>query len=141
MIVSPRSKEVIDILRKEWNGYIKIDEVFLRWRTGLGSPYRKIPYWKRGEDSDEPPPPKFTSFAIVPEMPSAIHRGFGVYGNTFGNANAINAWRAFDRSVQTSGSFGTPNANVNGENRYAWAMVSFPEARWVRGFTMRFEYE
>ena len=62
-------------------------------------------------------------------MTAAIHRGFGVYGNTAGNANAINAWRAFDRNVQTSGAFG-------GE-----AIVSFPEARLVSGFAIRFEYE
>jgi len=91
MIVSPRAKEVIDILRKEGNGYIKIDEVFLYRRAGAGAPYRKVPYWQRGEDSTAPPKPKFTSFAIVPEMTAAIHRGFGVYGNTAGNANAINA--------------------------------------------------
>jgi hypothetical protein len=141
MIVSPRAKEVIDILRKEGNGFINIDEVFLYRRVGAGSPYRKVPYWKRSEDSNAPPPPKFTSFAIVPEMTAAVHRGFGVYANTLGNSNAVNAWRAFDRSMQTSGSFGTPNANVNGDNRFAWAIVSFPEARWVKGFAIRFEYE
>ncbi|MCL2709685.1 MAG: hypothetical protein FWE95_02295 [Planctomycetaceae bacterium] len=123
MIVSPRAKEVIDILRKEGGGFINIDEVFLYRRAGTGSPYRKVPYWKRGEDSTAPPKPKFTSFAIVPEMTAAVHRGFGVY------AGAINAWRAFDRNVQTSGAFGTET------------IVSFPEAQWVRGFAIRFEYE
>jgi len=141
MIVSPRAKEIIDILRKEGNGFINIDEVFLWRRAGAGSPYRKVPYWKRGEDSNEPPKPKFTSFAIVPEMPVAIYRGFGVYGNTLNNANAVNAWRAFDRNVQTSGSFGFYNVNTDGDSKYAWAMVSFPEARWVRGFSLRLEYE
>jgi len=141
MIVSPRAKEVIDILRKEGNGFINIDEVFLYRRAGAGSPYRKVPYWKRSEDSNAPPPPKFTSFAIVPEMTAATHRGYGVYANTFNNSSAVNAWRAFDRRMQTSGSFGTPNANVNGDNRFAWAIVSFPEARWVKGFAIRFEYE
>ena len=129
MIVSPRAREVIDILRKEGSGFINIDEVFLYRRVGAGSPYRKILYWKRGEDSNAPPPPKFTSFAIVPEMTAATHRGFGVYGNTAVNANAIHAWRAFDRNVQTSGAFGSE------------VIVSFPEARWVKGFAIRFEYE
>jgi len=141
MIVSPRAKEVIDILRKEGNGFINIDEVFLYRRAGAGSPYRKVPYWKRSEDSNAPPSPKFTSFAIVPEMTAATHRGYGVYANTFNSSSAVNAWRAFDRRMQTSGSFGTPNANVNGDNRFAWAIVSFPEARWIKGFAIRFEYE
>jgi hypothetical protein len=138
MIISPRAKEVIDVLRKEGNGFIKIDEVFLYRRVSAGSPYRKVPYWKRGEDSDDPPPPKFTSFAIVPEMTAAVHKGFAVYGNTLNNANAAHAWRAFDRDVQTSGSFGTYSASTGGDNQYAWAIVSFPEARWVQGFSLRF---
>ena len=82
MIVSPRAEEIIDVLRKESNGFIKIDEVFLYRRAGAGSPYRKILYWKRGEDSTDPPPPKLTSFAIVPEMTAAATRGFGVYGTS-----------------------------------------------------------
>ena len=63
-----------------------------------------------------------------------------MYGNTLNNADATHAWRAFDRRVQTSGSFGTHNANTNGDNRYAWAMVSFPEPRVVRGWSLQFEY-
>ena len=140
MIVSPRAEEIIDVLRKEGNGFIKIDEVFLYRRAGAGSPYRKVPYWKRGEDSHDPPPPKLTSFAIIPEMTSAVHRGFGVYGNTFGNTEAVNAWRAFDRDVQTSGSFGNFQSNADGDNRYAWVIVSFPEPRIVRGWSLQFEY-
>jgi len=73
-------------------------------------------------------------------MTAAVTRGFGVYGNTLNNADATHAWRAFDRRVQTSGSFGTHNANTNGDNRYAWAMVSFPEPRVVRGWSLQFEY-
>ena len=140
MIVSPRAKEVIDVLRIETGGIIKIDEVFLCRRAGAGSPYRKVPYWKRGEDSNDPPPPRLTSFAIVPEMTAAITRGFGVYGNTLNDSNAANAWRAFDRRMQTTGSFGTFNSNTNGDNRYAWAIVSFPEPRIVRGWSLQFEY-
>ena len=103
--------------------YIKIDEVFLWRRAGAGSPYRKVPYWQRSEDSTEPPKPKFVSFVIVPEISSAVHRGFGVY------ADDVDAWRAFDRKVQTSGSFGSET------------IVSFPEPRLVKGFAIRFEYE
>jgi len=55
MIVSPRAEPIIDVLRKEGNGFIPIDEVFLYRRAGAGSPYRKIIYWKRGEDSINPP--------------------------------------------------------------------------------------
>jgi hypothetical protein len=140
MIVSPRAETVTDVLRWDRSGFIKIDEVFLWRRAGVGAPYRKILYWKRGEDSIDPPSPKFTSFAIVPEMTAAVHRGFGITGNILNNSNAANAWKAFDRNVQNAGSFGTYNANQSGENRYAWAIISFPEARWVQGFSIRFEY-
>ena len=37
MIVSPRAEEVIDIVRKAAGGFIKIDEVFLYYRTGEGA--------------------------------------------------------------------------------------------------------
>jgi hypothetical protein len=140
MIVSPRAKEIIDVLRKHGNGFIKIDEVLLYRRAGAGSPFRKVPYWKRSEDSNDPLPPKLTSFAIVPEMSAAVHRGFGISGNTLNNANAVNAWKAFDRSMQTSGSFGTYNSGTSGDGKYAWAMVSFPELRTVRGWALQFEY-
>jgi len=52
MIISPRAKEVIDVLRIENNDgrIIEIDEVFLYHRTGVGAPYRKTRYWKREED-------------------------------------------------------------------------------------------
>jgi len=123
MIVSPRAEIVTDILRKEGNGFIKIDEVFLYRRAGAGAPYRKVPYWRRSEDSATPPPPKFTSFAIVPEMTAAIYRGSGIHANT------ANAWRAFDRSVQTSGALG------------ASAIVSFPTPRFVRGWAINFEWQ
>ena len=109
-------------------------------RIGTGSPYRKILYWKRGEDSNDPPPPKLTSFAIVPEMTTPVTQGYAVYGNTFNNTSTLNVWKAFDRSVLTTGSFGTYNANTNGENKYAWAIVTFPEPRIVRGWTLQFEY-
>jgi hypothetical protein len=50
MIVSPRAKEVTDVLRIENQGrIIEIDEVFLYRRTGTA--YQKILYWKRGEDN------------------------------------------------------------------------------------------
>jgi len=49
MIVSPRAKSVIDIVRIEnQECIIEIDEVFLLQRVGLGNVYVKIPYWKRG---------------------------------------------------------------------------------------------
>ena len=54
MIVSPRAKEVIDILRIDGEKLIEIDEVFLYTRIGVGAPYRKIPYWKRDEDAVVP---------------------------------------------------------------------------------------
>ena len=145
MIVSPRAKEIIDIVRKAANGnvpgggFIKIDEVFLYYRTGEGADaqWQKKYYWKRAKKD---PPNQLTSFAIVPEMLSAIHKGFGIVGNTLNNTGAVNAWKAFDRQAQTSGAFGTYNANANGDSRYAWAMVSFPEPRIVRGWTLQFEY-
>jgi hypothetical protein len=140
MIISPRAEEIIDVSRKEGNGFIKIDEVLLYRRAGANAPYRKLLYWKRSEDSHDSPPPKLTSFAIVPEMSAAVHKGFGITGNTLNNSDAVNAWRAFDRSIQTSRSFGTYTANDNGDNRYAWAMVSFPEPRIVRGWALQFEY-
>ena len=56
MIISPRAKEVIDVLRIENNDgrIIEIDEVFLYHRTGVGAPYRKTLYWKRSEDVNMP---------------------------------------------------------------------------------------
>ena len=51
MIVSPRAKPVIDILRIEGERFIEIDEVFLYRRAKDGSSYQKIPYWKRGEEN------------------------------------------------------------------------------------------
>jgi len=120
MILSPRAKAVIDILLKTGSGFVKINEVFLMRRIGVGSPYRKILYWKRGEDSTNPPPPNLRSFAIVPEMIAAIHKGFGIYSSN------VTAWYAFDRKYATAGSF---SANNN-----EWTVVSFPEARWVQGF-------
>ena len=95
MIVSPRAEEIIDVLRKEGNGFIKINKVLLYKRTSPGSPYRKIVYWVRGEDSNNPPSLPLQSFAIVPEMTAAAHKGFGVSGNT----NAANTWKAFDRNM------------------------------------------
>ena len=71
-ILSPRAANIIDVQRKEGNGFILIDEVMLYRRIGTGSPYRKILYWKQGEDSNDPPPPKLTSFAIVPEMTAPV---------------------------------------------------------------------
>jgi len=140
MIVSPRAEPIIDVLRKEGNGFIPIDEVFLYRRAGAGSPYRKIIYWKRGEDAINPPQPKLRSFAIVPEMIDAVTKGYAIYGNTFKNAEAANAWRAFDRKAQTTGSFGTYNSNVNGDNRYVWSIITFPEPRLVQGWSLQFEY-
>jgi len=51
MIVSPRAKEVIDIVRIDGGCLIDIDEVFLYRRTKDGSAYEKIRYWKRDEDN------------------------------------------------------------------------------------------
>jgi hypothetical protein len=52
MIVSPRAKEVTDVLRIEnQRRIIEINEVFLYRRTGLGTAFQKILYWKRGEDN------------------------------------------------------------------------------------------
>jgi len=54
MIVSPRAAEVTDILRKEGDKFIEIDEVFLYHRIGIGAPYRKTLYWKRNKDASTP---------------------------------------------------------------------------------------
>ena len=54
MIVSPRAKEVIDVLRIDGKKLIEVDEVFLYTRIGVGAPYRKIRYWKREEDAIVP---------------------------------------------------------------------------------------
>jgi len=43
MIVSPRAKSVIDIVRIEKGCLIEIDEVYLYRRSG-----EKVLYWKRG---------------------------------------------------------------------------------------------
>ena len=53
-LVSPRAKEVIDVLRIDGEKLIEIDEVFLYTRIGVGAPYRKIRYWKRDEDAISP---------------------------------------------------------------------------------------
>ena len=53
MIVSPRAKEVIDVLRIDGKKLIEVDEVFLYTRIGVGAPYRKIRYWKREIDRPE----------------------------------------------------------------------------------------
>ena len=133
MIVSPRAKSVIDIVRKAGAKLIKIDEVFRHTRAG------KVPYWNRDEDSSNPPS-KLRSFAIVPEMTAAVSKGFAVYANTFANSNATHAWRAFDRATQTTGSFGNANSNLTGDNKYAWAIIAFPEPRIVRGWSLQFDY-
>ena len=54
MIVSPRAKEVIDVLRIDGKKLIEVDEVFLYHRIGVGAPYRKTRYWKRDEDAVSP---------------------------------------------------------------------------------------
>ena len=51
MIVSPRAKPVIDVLRIASGRIIEIDEVFLYRRASGESAYEKIVYWKRGEDN------------------------------------------------------------------------------------------
>jgi hypothetical protein len=146
MIVSPRAAEVTDILRIEGNDFIEIDEVFLYRRNGAGSPYRKTLYWERTQSfrrqpQQRPLPPVLQrSFAIVPEMTAAMSRGSIITGNTLNDSEAINAWRAFDRSALTEGSFGTFNANSNGNNRYAWAIATFQEPRIVRSWSLQFEY-
>ena len=53
MIVSPRAKEVIDVLRIDGEKLIEVDEVFLYHRIGVGAPYRKTRYWKREIDRPE----------------------------------------------------------------------------------------
>ena len=51
MIVSPRAKQVIDIVRIEnQQRIVEIDEVFLLRRDKDGT-YKKTWYWKRGEDN------------------------------------------------------------------------------------------
>jgi len=95
MIISPRAEEIVDIRRKEGNGFINIDEVFLYCRSGAGAPYRKILYWKRGADSHEPPPPKLTSFAIVPEMTKkAVRLGHTIPTSTV-IINMLGRWCRF----------------------------------------------
>jgi hypothetical protein len=54
MIVSPRAKEVIDVLRLAGGKFIEVDEIFLYHRIGVGAPYRKTRYWKRSEDAITP---------------------------------------------------------------------------------------
>jgi len=51
MIVSPRAKDVIDIVRIVGGRLIEIDKVFLYWRAGKDSPYIKEPFWDRDEDN------------------------------------------------------------------------------------------
>ena len=54
MIISPRAAEITDILRKDGDKFIEIDEVFLYHRIGIGAPYRKTLYWKRNKDASTP---------------------------------------------------------------------------------------
>ena len=56
MIVSPRAKEVTDVLRIDGKKIVEVDEIFLYHRIGVGAPYRKIRYWKREEDAKKTPP-------------------------------------------------------------------------------------
>jgi len=65
MIVSPRAKEVIDVLRIDGKKLIEVDEVFLYTRIGVGAPYRKIRYWKR--EIDRPEGEGRNEDAVVPE--------------------------------------------------------------------------
>ena len=48
MIVSPRAKPIIDIVRIVNNGLVEIDEVYMFRRTGDDETYEKVLYWKRG---------------------------------------------------------------------------------------------
>ena len=123
MIISPRAKEVINVLRTANNLLRKVDEVFLLRRRGMGSPYRKISYWKRGINTGKPPLPEFksTSFAMVPKMTAAISKGCAVYGTD-------TAWRSFNRDARVSGTFGTNS----------WVTVTFSEARTVRGWALQY---
>ena len=121
MIISPRAKEVTNVLRTEADGLLKVDEVFLLRRRGVGSPYRKIAYWKRGINTGKPPEFKSTSLALVPKMTAAMSRGCAVYGTD-------TAWRAFNRDARVSGTFG---AN-------SWVTVTFPEVRTIRGWAFQY---
>jgi hypothetical protein len=126
MIISPRAKPVTDILRKEGNGFIKIDEVFLMRRIGAGSPYRKILYWKRGAGTTGPPPSNLRSFAIVPEMTAAIHKGFGIHNPSSPPGTTWRpVWHAFNRTSSI--------ATIDDKT---WTVVSFPEARWVKSYSI-----
>jgi len=122
MIISPRAKEVINVLRKDGEGFREINEVLLLRRRGAGSPYRKITYWKREENFPPPPPLKLTSFAIVPEMTATLTGGYAVQGTH------ANAWQAFNRLATSSGTFG---AN-------SWITITFPEVRTLRGWALQF---
>jgi hypothetical protein len=140
MIISPRAKYVTNILRYDKGRFINVDDVALYRRGTNIMPHEKVPYWNRSEDSDDPPPPKLQSFTIVPAMTAASDKGFAVYGNFLNNTETVHAWKAFDRSAETSGSFGTPTSSMMGDNKYAWGIVSFPEAQWVKSFVLQFEY-
>ena len=123
MIISPRAKEVTNMVRTEGIGFRKVNEVLLLRRSSEESPYRKITQWKRGIDSSErPAPPKLTSVAIVPEMTAAMSKGCAVYPST------TTAWQAFNRNATNAGAFG---ANE-------WATVAFPVARTIRGWALQF---
>lgn len=51
MIVSPRAKEITDIVRIAGEHIIEIDEVFLYRRAGDDGSYIKEPIWDRDEDN------------------------------------------------------------------------------------------
>ena len=123
MIISPRAKKATNVLRMVSGGFVRSHKVLLYRRRGLGSPYRKIVYWQRGINTTEPPKPKLTSFAIVPDMNAAVTKGFYVKEDTFGVSNA---WKAFERDVTTSGAFGSVTT------------VAFPERRLVKGWALQF---
>ena len=138
MIISPRAEEIVDVLRKHGSNFVKINKVLLyRW-TGSGVPYREIVYWERGGGANELMPAQ-TSFVIVPEMADSLFKGYSITGNILKNSGAVNAWLAFNRNVQTAGSFGSYDAGINSTDRYAWAVAAFPEPRMVRGWALQFE--
>ena len=121
MIISPSAKEVTNVVKKIGSGFVKINEVLLFRRMGLGSPYRKVSYWRRGVNSTDPPSAKFTSFAIVPVMTNAKYtEGFEIIGN------GTNTFQAFNRDAQNAGTLGTET------------IVSFPTARQISGWALQF---
>jgi len=154
MIITPRSREVIDILLKNGNDFIPIDEVFLYEPSKIETPFRsKILYWKRtqpskgalpdgdwdyGKDTEEDKEtislPEINRFAIVPEMVANKTLEFSVTGNEYYKDNSKPAWHAFDRRTYTNTSI-----DHAAFEQPTWIEISFPTQRLVQGFSLQFE--